>query len=307
MHRIAGAMAKKSKGAALAEYIALRCVCGMVHAVPYALACAAAKCMAWTLVRVFRFKRRRTVGRIRGCFPEKSEGEAVRIAIASLANVLMSAVEMIRAPRLDRAWIERHVKDVHVYADRLKAIADEGKGVVIMVPHSGNWYMAAWAMARCGVPLFAIAARQRNPYIDAWMNRQYGDGLEVVERGSVRVMAEIKSRLQKGRCFAILPDLRVPTKDVQVPFLNGTANVSHGGAAFAAAVGAPVVVAIMRREKGLHTFDHLATLRPDPSKSRKEDAVRLTRETMALLDDAIKKTPEHWFWYNKRWILQPVS
>jgi len=213
---------------------------------------------------------------------------------------------MIRAPKLDRAWIERHVKDVHTYADRLKAIADEGKGVVIMVPHSGNWYMAAWAMARCGVPLFAIAAKQRNPYIDAWMNRQYGDGLDVVERGSARTMVDIKSRLERGQCFAILPDLRVPQKDVQVPFLNGVANVSHGGASFATAVGAPVVVAIMRREKGMHVFDHLATLRPDPSKNRKEDSVRITRETMALIDAAIKKTPEFWFWYNKRWILQPV-
>ena len=161
-------------------------------------------------------------------------------------------------------------------------------------------------MARCGVPLFAIAAKQRNPYIDAWMNRQYGDGLDVVERGSARTMVEIKSRLERGQCFAILPDLRVPQKDVQVPFLNGVANVSHGGASFATAVGAPVVVAIMRREKGMHVFDHLATLRPDPSKNRKEDSVRITRETMALLDAAIKKTPEFWFWYNKRWILQPV-
>ena len=56
----------------------------------------------------------------------------------------------------------------------------------------------------------------------------------------------------------------------------------------------------------LHVFDHLATLRPDPTKDRKEEAVRLTRETMALLDAAIQKTPEHWFWYNKRWLLQPV-
>ena len=300
-------MAKKSKGAALAEYVALRTVCAAVNAVPYPVACAAAKALAWTLVNVFRFQRRRTFARIRSCFPEKSGAEVRRIAVTSLANVLMSAVEMIRAPRLDKAWIERHVRDVHVYADRLKSIANEGKGVVIMVPHSGNWYMAAWAMARCGVPLFAIAAKQRNPYIDAWMNRQYGDGLDVVERGSARTMAEIKARLERGQCFAILPDLRVPAKDVQVPFLNGTANVSHGGASFAAAVGAPVVVAIMRRDKGKHVFDHLATLRPDPSKSRKDEAVRLTREVMSLLDAAIQKTPEFWFWYNKRWILQPVQ
>ena len=299
-------MAVKSKRAALTEYALLRGACAVVNAIPYPLACALARGFAWFLVEIVRFKRKRTFERIKGCFPEKTYNEVRRIAIMSLSNVLMSAVEMIRASSLDKAWIERHVKDVHVYADRLKAIADEGKGVVIMVPHSGNWYMAAWAMARCGVPLFAIAAKQRNPYIDAWMNRQYGEGLDVVERGSARVMAEIKSRLSKGQCFAILPDLRVPTKDVEVPFLNGTANVSHGGASFATAIGAPVVVAIMRREGGKHVFDHLGTLRPNAELSRKEDSVRLTRETMALLDAAIKKTPEHWFWYNKRWILQPV-
>ena len=299
-------MAKKSPTAAWAEYAALRCACAIVNAVPYPLACMCARWMAWCAFNVFGLKRKRTLARIGGCFPEKSAREVRRIAVTSLANVLMSVVEMIRAPKLDRAWIEKHVKDVHVYASRLKAIADEGKGVVIMVPHSGNWYMAAWAMARCGVPLFAIAAKQRNKHIDAWMNRQYGDGLDVVQRGSARVMAEIKSRLEDGQCFAILPDLRVPTKDVEVPFLNGTANVSHGGAMFAAAVGSPVVVAIMRRENGLHTFDHLGTLRPDPAADRKQEAERLTREAMALIDEAVRKTPEYWFWYNKRWILQPV-
>ncbi len=299
-------MARKTRAAALAEYCALRCACALVNAVPYRVACAAAWALAWTMVVVFGFKRRRTVGRILGCFPEKTRREALRIAVSSLANVLVSAVEMMRAPSLDLRWIERHVKDVHLYADRLKGIAAEGRGVVIMVPHSGNWYMAAWAMARCGVPLFAIAARQRNPYVDAWMGRQYGDGLEVVQRGSVRVMSEILERLRRGRCFAILPDLRVPAKDVQVPFLNGVANVSHGGAAFATAVGAPIVVAIMRREGGMHVFEHLATLRPDPSVNRREDAVRLTGEAMRILDEAIRKTPELWFWYNKRWILQPV-
>ena len=297
-------MAEKSPTAAWVEYAALRCACAIVNTVPYSLACAFARGLAWCAFNVFGLRRKRTLVRIRSCFPDKTESEVRRIAVTSLSNVLV--VEMIRAPKLDRAWIEKHVKDVRIYASRLKSIADEGKGVVIMVPHSGNWYMAAWAMARCGVPLFAIAAKQRNKHIDAWMNRQYGDGLDVVQRGSARVMAEIKARLEKGQCFAILPDLRVPVKDVEVPFLNGTANVSHGGAMFAAAVGAPVVVAVMRREGGLHTFDHLGTLRPDPSADRKREAKRLTREAMALIDEAVRKKPEFWFWYNKRWILQPV-
>ena len=226
---------------------------------------------------------------------------------APALNILLNAVEMIRASRLTKEWITKHVKDMPIYAERLKDILSEGKGAVIMVPHSGNWYMAAWAMARYGMPLCAIAARQRNPHINAWMARQYGS-IEVLTRGEAATLHDIRERIRSGRAFAILPDLRVPHLDVEVPFLNGTANVSHGGALFSVATGAPLVVAIMRRENGLHTFDHLATLRPNPdAPDKKEEACRLTREVMALLDAAIQKTPEQWFWYNKRWLLQPVQ
>ena len=56
-----------------------------------------------------------------------------------------------------------------------------------------------------------------------------------------------------------------------------------------------------------HEFHHLATLRPDPAAvDKKEEAARITREAMALLDEGIRKHPGDWFWYNKRWILQPV-
>ena len=300
-------MAKKSTFAVNAEYFALRVACATVSAVPYPLAMAVADFLAVFAVRVLRFKRARTMERIGSVFPEKSMRERRRIAERSLANVLKTAVEMMRAPRLTRRWMDRHVVDGQLYKDRLQEYVDEGKGVVIMVPHSGNWYMAAWAMAAYGLPLFAIAAKQRNPKIYAWMKRQYG-AIEVLERGNARTLVEIKEKLAAGRAFAILPDLRVPQPDVEVDFLRGKANVSHAGAMFAARCGCPIIVAMMHREGGKHVFDHIGTLRPDVgTKDRKSEAARLTREAMKMLDERIRACPEDWYWYNKRWILQPVS
>ena len=300
-------MAKKSSIAVNIEYGALRAVCALVNVVPYRLAMLIADGAASFAVRVLRFKRARTMDRIRTSFPEKSPAECRRIAVLSLANILKTAVEMIRAPRLTRVWMDRHIVEGRLYKDRLQEYVDEGKGVVIMVPHSGNWYMAAWAMAAYGLPLFAIAARQRNPKIDAWMKRQYG-AIEVLERGSARTLVEVKEKLASGRAFAILPDLRVPQRDVEVDFLGGKANVSHAGAMFAVRCGCPIVVAMMRRERGRHVFDHIGTLRPDPSASdRKAEAARLTREAMAMIDGRLMEHPEDWYWYNKRWILQPVA
>ena len=290
-----------------AEYFALRLACAAVNAVPYPLAMAAARGLGWTAFHVFRFKRRRTVARISGVFPQKSVREVNKIAVLSLQNVLQTGVEMMRAPTLDRAWMDRHVLDGALYKDKLQSYVDEGKGVVIMVPHSGNWYMAAWSMAKYGLPLFAIAARQRNPKLNAWMNRQYGD-IEVLDRDNRNTLSLIRDKLAGGRAFAILSDLRVRKKDVAADFFGGKANVSRSAAAFAVSAGCPIVVAIMSRRDGRHVFNHIGTLRPDPAApDRKEEARRLTREALKLLSDEIMKAPGDWYWYNKRWILEPPT
>lgn len=296
---------KKSALAIDLEYGAVRAACAFVNAIPYPLAMALARGLGWAAFRVLGFKRRRTIGRIRSVFPEKGAREASAIAVRSLQNILQTAVEMMRAPRLDRAWMDRHVVDGALYKERLQSYVDEGRGVVVMVPHCGNWYMAAWSMAKYGLPLFALAARQRNPKLDAWMRCQYGD-IEVLDRNCRETLVRIKARLEAGRAFAILPDLRVRKPDVAASFLGGQANVSHAGAMFAVRAGCPIVVAAMRRENGRHVFRHLATLRPDPQAAdRRAEAVRLTREALSLLSDAVLAAPGEWFWFNKRWILEP--
>ena len=92
----------------------------------------------------------------------------------------------------------------------------------------------------------------------------------------------------------------------KVGFLGGKANVSHAGAMFAVKCGSPVVVAAMGREGRRHVFHHLATLRPDSSTDAREEARRLTAEAMRIIDAHVRSHPRDWFWYNKRWILQPV-
>jgi len=295
----------KSTLAINTEYLLLRTFCALVNALPYGVACAMAKAMGAFAVRVLGFKRKRTLERIRSVFPEKSERECLAIAVRSLQNLLLTGVEMMRAPGLTRAWMDRHFKDGQFFKDRLQELVDEGKGVVIMVPHSGNWYMPAWAIAKYGVKMFAIAARQRNPKLNAWMSRQYGD-IEVLDRDCRDTLVKIKDRLEAGRVFAILPDLRVRRRDTVVDFLGAKANVSHAGAMFAVRCGSPVIVSQMLRVGGRHVVNNYTVLRPDPlATDRKAEAERIMREAMAVLSRGIMEHPGDWFWYNKRWILEP--
>ncbi len=296
---------KKSALQTHVEYGLLRGACALVNALPYRLAMGLAKGMGIFAFDILRFKRKRTLSRIQRVFPGKSAAECRRIARQSLVNVLQIAIEMIRAPHLDRKWMDRYVMAGQHYKDKLQSYLVGGRGAVVMVPHSGNWYMAAWSMSKYGLRLCAIAAKQRNPKIDAWMKRQYGD-FDVVERGRAKTLVDIKSAIGNGRVFAILPDLRVPQPDVEVEFLGGKANVSHAGALFAVACGVPLIVAAMRRTGGRHEFVHLGTLYPDPDAAdKKAEAARLTKAAFKLLDAEVSAHPEQWYWFNKRWILQP--
>lgn len=291
-----------------AEYYAVRFFCGLINALPYAAALSFARGLGRVMFTVFRFKRSRTLARIRGVFPEKSPREVRAIALESLQGFLQMGIEMMRAPTFDVAWMDRYVKDGRHYKDLLQSLVDEGHGVVIMVPHCGNYFMPGWSMAKYGLPLVAIGSRQRNPKLNDWLyHNQYGD-LEVLDRDRKDTLVRIHERIKEGRAFAIMPDLRVRKRDVEVDFLRGKANVSRAGAMFAVHGGCPIAVAMMRREDGRHVFDYLGTLRPDPeAKDRKAEAARLTREAFSLMNEDILKHPGEWFWYNKRWILEPVK
>ena len=80
----------KGKIAVNAEYAALRTFCALVNAMPYAAAMAAARLFGWAVFRVFRFKRRRTLARVRSVFPEMTDRDAAAVAVRSLQNILQT-------------------------------------------------------------------------------------------------------------------------------------------------------------------------------------------------------------------------
>ena len=131
--------------------------------------------------------------------------------------------------------------------------------------------------------------------------------MTILERGGGTLLQIIRL-LRTGHVLAILPDVRMKTPDLEVPFLGGTINAGRGMAAFAIAANVPIVPAVFRRIGWTeHTFVRGPTLFPDRSKPREEEERRLTAEVLANVDRAIRETPEQWFWYNKRWVLTPVK
>ncbi|MEI7900088.1 MAG: lysophospholipid acyltransferase family protein [bacterium] len=289
------------------EYAALRGFAACLNMLPYRVALTAAWCAARLVFHVFRFRRRETLRRIRQVFgADLPARQAKRIAWLSLRNMAFNGVEMMRAPMIDTAWVDRHIPGFKAHIPVVQALIAQYGGAVITVPHMGNWDLAGWACHRYGIKMFSIAGKQKNPLVNGWINRQRESGMTILERGG-GTLRQIIKLLRSGSVLAILPDVRMPTPDLKIPFLGGTANFGRGMAMFAITAQVPIILAILRRDGWTrHCFDRLPAILPDPSLDKDQAARRLTEEVITQVDAAIRQAPEQWFWYNKRWVLTPI-
>lgn len=290
------------------EYGLLRAVTAVLGVLPYRIALA----MAWVVARVLQAAGFRRVAearrRIREVFGATLEEAAVRRAAwESLRNLCFNVVELIRLPRLTRAWVERHV-DRGNLPDLMARHVKPGQGAILVIPHMGNWDLAAVTAGLTGMPVFVIAARQKNPLTDAFLNRlRAAQGMEVVLRDD-HVVKRVLRGLKDGRVLALLTDLRSRTPGMRVRFLGKEANLVAGLGLFARQAGVPVFAGTVRRVGwARHVWHFEDPIFGDPAVAKEADWLRITQQVMDIFDRAIRSHPGQYFWYNKRWVLDPLE
>ncbi len=290
------------------EYQALRAVVMIIRALPYRVAIHLGCAMAWIAFYIVRFRVHTAEARIRSVFGEQfTRAEARRIARLSLRNLFLSAVEMIQLMRVPPDRVTE-TYPVEKLAGILNGLREKGRGSIIAVPHAGNWETAALSLYHSGVKLFTFSAPQKNPLTDRFLAElRFGPGIPTIQRDSGSLRKVIR-RLNGGETLAILPDVRMRTPGLAIPFLGGTANLGPGTALFAHQTGSPIVLCFPRR-RGLTglSIEPEEVIEPDPSLSKDEDVQRIMSHIIARIDAFIHEEPEQWFWFNKRWILDPVK
>jgi KDO2-lipid IV(A) lauroyltransferase len=291
-----------------AEYLSLRLTAAVVGRLPHRLGLLTAWLAARFAFHVLRFRRAETMRRIAAVFgPACSPRQRRRIAWLSLRNICFNAAEMMRAERCTADWMRRHVINHDAAMETLRALVAGHGGAVVALPHLGNWDLIGLAVRLAGIPIFSVAGRQRNRLVNDWMNRRRGIGMDVLDRGS-SAMRQVVTRLRQGQAFAILPDVRTPRPDLAIPFLGGVANLGRGMAQFARAAGVPVLPVIVTRQGW--TRQRIACLPPvfpDKTLDKKADMLRMTSRVMSGIEEAIRRDPGQWFWYNRRWVLEPLA
>ncbi len=176
-----------------------------------------------------------------------------------------------------------------------------GRGVVIAASHTGNWDLAACAMAR-EVDLLVVTKRLTVRSLDRfWQSTRAAYGVRLADaHGAVRGVRDV---VRRGGAVVMMID-QVPDslgRAVVVDFLGRPALVDRAPAALAAACGAPLVVAASRRcEDGEHALHVLAVLAPPP-RGRSAWIDETTVAATRCIDRFVRAYPDQWLWLHRRW------
>lgn len=187
----------------------------------------------------------------------------------------------------------------------LRAACRRGEGTMGMAGHFGNWELLA-RVAATAVPLTVIGRRLRWPWADAlvWEARSRGGARLVYQDDDVRLVIR---ELRSGRFVATLPDQDIPRLAGDwVPWFGQPAYTPTGPAVLAQLAGGWVQPGhLFLRHRGglrwtwvLHTGPRVRFARnPD----REAAARAIMAWTMAYEEALVRRHPEQWVWWHRRW------
>lgn len=233
-------------------------------------------------------------------FPDKSSDERYQLAVSCYKSFAVSLVEILYMPSLKPEQMKQMV-----YCPNKELIVksyNEGKGVILLSAHFGNWeYLAASVSLQIGIPFSVIVKPQSNPYVNKWMNRvrtQYIN--KVVPLGiSIR---NVYKELSNKNSVAMVADQRGPAEGLRVEFFGRSASVYAGPVLLSLKTGAPIIFGVAIRQADYSYKTVLQEMDQSNMPDDDEERVReLSQRHISYLESIIRQHPEQWFWMHKRW------
>lgn len=244
---------------------------------------------------------------LRIAFPDRSAAEHKRILRASCRNLGRMAVEFCHMAKLTPENLGDYIgfSNREQWQQRLTRARDTG--VVILSGHFGNWELLAYVHGLLGWPITLIHRPMRNHLVDDIID-------PIRARAGTRAIAKKSAareaiRILRRRGMVVVPSDQNQTYayGVFVDFFGKKACTTPGVARLAALTGVPIVPAFLVREgeSARHRVEVLPDVELVDTGDRDADIVTNTQRCSDVIEAMIRRYPEQWIWFHKRWKTRP--
>jgi lauroyl/myristoyl acyltransferase len=231
--------------------------------------------------------------------PEYTQQQMDKLMQASMRSYMRYWCDTFRFPD----WsTERMRKTVEVHDEHLlmNAIA-AGTGVIVALPHAGNWDHAGAYFCSKGIKLATVAERLKPELLfRKFVAHREAMGMEVLALDS-RSIATLAKRLREGGLVALVADRDLSQTGISVNFFGGIARMPAGPAVLAINTGAPLLTAyVSYTPKGIHIyFDAIKVAQAGTQTERVRGTVQRCADNFAK---GIAEHSEDWHMLQRIWI-----
>lgn len=216
-----------------------------------------------------------------------------REAIRSYARYWL---EIFRLPVMAKDLLVKETHEVGHVDDLLGNLA-AGRGVVVPLPHMGNWDAAAvWVIGR-GAGSFTTVMERLEPesVYERFLAFRQGLGMEVLPAsGGASPFGVLAQRLRHGKLVALPSDRDVTGGGVEVEFFGERALMMGGSAALAVQTGAALMPAIVWFEGDRWGVEICPEIPVPAEGDRWQKAAAMTQEVARAFERGIREHPSDW-------------
>lgn len=281
------------------QYWLIKMLSRIICLLPYPLVCRLGRGLGKILYWVISRQRDRGIAQLMQGL-KISHQEADQIIRRLFANIGQTFMEILYTPALTPAKIDEFITINGT--EHLAQAFGQGRGVVLLTGHFGNWEWLGAALARVGFPTTTIVKPQPNPVYTRLLN-EYRElvGLTVFNRGTSEILQAARA-LKQGKILGFLADEDGGTDGIFVDFFGKMASCPAGPATFARKFGSVIVPAsISRRAGGGHTVVIEPPLVYSHHQNAKQEIYENTVTVTKWIESTIRKQPDEWLWFRKRW------
>ena len=234
----------------------------------------------------------------------ESRSERRKIALKTYANFGQTMAEVARLPVTDPADLEKwfHFEGLEI----LQAARAEGKGIVCLSAHYGNWEWMGAAFLRQGFPVTFLIGTQSNPYTDRLFNDyRAAVGIQFVRIKSIKDALRV---LKQNGLVALLCDQDGDKWGSFAPFFGQDASTHTIGTLLARKAGSALLFGVTERRGPVDFHVQVQRLLDPPAGATDAQATAfLLNEYNQRLEKAVRAHPSQWLWMHERWRSKPVQ
>lgn len=182
----------------------------------------------------------------------------------------------------------------------LEKAFSQGRGVIFVSGHIGNWEWLGGIAAKRGFPVAYVVEHQANPYLERLLDHfRRHQGVKIIPRE--RASREILHYLRQGYIIAMLSDQDAGDVGVQVPFFGINASTPRGPAIFHLKTRAPLIFGYLVKEGKRYIGGFEEPMEIAISGHRESDERTIMAVITSQLEALVRRYPDQYLWLHRRW------